>query len=790
MEHRLSDSPTTRGRSRWFRPGDWPILVKILLGMVALVMLALGVATGVNAFTLYTDLRQQIGAQFENLAAAEVNHLGDILSKQLTILTNITLIHEVQDRATAANARYSGDQAAIEAELLDIDQQWLAAADDSELVLSVIDAQSNQVTRQLRDFMASFPDHVEIFVTDRYGGLLAATGRTSDYYQADEGWWQAAFNSGQGGYYISQPGYDESSGYTALDMAIPIVSESGQVIGVARTTYRIEAVYQAVSALQFGETGHVTVIDSTGRVIADPNPAHVGELMPPSWVDPGIAEAPSGWRELVNAENEPVLAGHATLAIAAPDRQAEREALRSLGWILFVNQAQSEAYAPVVGAVRRGILAAGVFILIAAGLALLLARALVSPVTNLVAVARGMASGDLSVRARSRRHDEIGELAEAFDTMADEIAGMFQTLEQRVDERTRDLEAAADVARATTSMLDLGELLRQVVALVQERFGLYYVGLFLVDSERQFAVLRAGTGEAGQQMVAQEHKLRIGGDSMIGRCVAGGIAAIALDVGDEPHRFDNPLLPKTRSEMALPLRSRGQVVGAMTVQDTQEAAFDESDIAVMQTMADQVAVAIDNARLFAETDAALQDMEATHRRYLGQAWTEYVTSRARLGYAQTPAGLVSLGAETPESREANDQEQVDGPPPAVLVPIRQHDLPIGVFGVGEPKTGGRWTDEQIALVEAVTEQFALAADNIRLVEETQRHAARERLTRQIADNIRAATSIENAMQRAVEELARALDTDEMVARIGTEQDLLAERSASGNGGSVAPGGKA
>jgi PAS domain S-box-containing protein len=171
--------------------------------------------------------------------------------------------------------------------------------------------------------------------------------------------------------------------------------------------------------------------------------------------------------------------------------------------------------------------------------------------------------------------------------------------------RSTQLQTAAEVSRAASSILNPDELMRQVVNLVRERFELYYAGLFLVDQTGEWtgeagrwAVLRAGTGEAGRIQLEQGHKLEIGGESMVGWCVANKQARIALDVGEEAVRFENPLLPETRSEMALPLIVRGQVIGAMTVQSTQESAFSDEDVAVLQTMADQLAVAIENARLF------------------------------------------------------------------------------------------------------------------------------------------------------------------------------------------------
>jgi PAS domain S-box-containing protein len=231
---------------------------------------------------------------------------------------------------------------------------------------------------------------------------------------------------------------------------------------------------------------------------------------------------------------------------------------------------------------------------------------------------RGVArisSGDLEYKLDVRTGDEIEELGNEFNKMADQLADLIGNLEQRVAERTSDLErravqlsTAAEVSHTASSILDPDELIQQVVDLVRERFDLYYVGLFLLDEERKFAVLRAGTGEAGRKMLEVGYKLEVDGESMIGWCITNAQARIALDVDEEVVRFDNPLLPETRSELALPLTSRGQAIGALTIQSSQEAAFGEDDIAVLQTMADQLANAIENTRLFEETQTRAEEL--------------------------------------------------------------------------------------------------------------------------------------------------------------------------------------
>ncbi len=397
-----------------------------------------------------------------------------------------------------------------------------------------------------------------------------------------------------------------------------------------------------------------------------------------------------------------------------------------------------------------------------------LTRRIIPPLNRLTQAAAEIGRGNLDQSVPLTGAAELVTLASAFNTMTGQLRQTLGTLERRVAERTQSLQAAAEVARTTTSVLDPDILAKQVVDLVRERFDLYYVGLFLLDEEYRFAVLHAGTGEAGQMMLAQGYKLEIGGTSMIGQCIAKNQARVALDVGQEPYRFDNPLLPQTRSEMALPLRSRGRVIGAMTVQSARAAAFDETVIAVMQTMADQVAVALDNAYLFAQTQAALTELEAAQRRYLGQAWTAYTGTRAIGGYEYTATSFVPLpGEPLPETQRAlsagqtlvldgNSEEKKPDALSTLVVPIMLRNQPLGALGFQQPEGGRPWSSEEIALVEMVAEQLALAADNLRLLDETQRRAARERRVREIADKMRSAPSMEALMELTIQETAATL----------------------------------
>ena len=419
--------------------------------------------------------------------------------------------------------------------------------------------------------------------------------------------------------------------------------------------------------------------------------------------------------------------------------------------------------------VTTAVVSSLVLTVLAIALSFSIARSIIVPIGQLVETTQRVASGDLTARAQVRTGDEIGVLANAFNSMAAQLWELIENLEQRVAERTRDyeeaivrtqqayaqlyeahqklevttyqaqrramqLETAAEVSRAATSMLDPDELVRQAVDLIRDRFDLYYAGLFLLDENGRWAVLRAGTGEPGRQMLKAGHKLEVGGRSMVGWCTANARARIALDVGEEAVRFDNPLLPDTRSEMALPLISRGRVAGALDVQSVEAGAFSDEDIAVLQTMADQIAVAIDNARLFTEAQTRLEEVQAAHRSYLRASWDEFLPARETTDYEYVKPGVtLSSDAVWPEVQQVMAQQRTvalselgDGKEEptlaqsALVAPITLRGQVIGALGLQEAEGARQWTADEIALVEAIADQMALAIENARLFEEAQR----------------------------------------------------------------------
>jgi GAF domain-containing protein/HAMP domain-containing protein len=228
------------------------------------------------------------------------------------------------------------------------------------------------------------------------------------------------------------------------------------------------------------------------------------------------------------------------------------------------------------------------------------------PLRHLATVAGRQLSGDLAAEAHLETRDEFSQLGQTFNSLTAQLRDSIGLLEQRVEARTSQLQASAEVGRAAASILDADELLHTIVNLIADRFGFYYVAVFTLDDSHQWAELREATGEAGRILKERQHRLVMGSQSMVSAAIQTRRARIALDTGEEVVRFANPLLPETRSEIALPLIVGDRVLGALDVQSTQAAAFDETNAAVLQAMADQIAIALSNATQFKETAATLQ----------------------------------------------------------------------------------------------------------------------------------------------------------------------------------------
>jgi len=357
----------------------------------------------------------------------------------------------------------------------------------------------------------------------------------------------------------------------------------------------------------------------------------------------------------------------------------------------------------------------------------------------------------------------------------------------RLERRTSHLQATADIAHVGFSILDPEDLMTQLVNRIQEGFGqssVYYVGLFLLNEAQQMAELRAATGEAGQLLLEMEYKLDVDEVSTIGRSIIHRQARIARDAAEGTLRFDALPMPHARSEIALPLRSRGRVLGALSMASTKAEAFNEDDIAALQTMADQVALAIDNAVLYSQTRTSLEHLQAVQQRYVAQAWDEFLATRPMIPIDYTEPGTEPGGTQF--LRDARRAAMVHGrtvattsPPPgddesdvkpqaALVVPLQLRGQVIGTIALHETDHPRPWTAEEIALAETVAEQVTLTVENLRLMEETQRRAAHQRKISDVTTSIRETLDMETVLKTAVQEVRQTMGLPEVEIRLVME----------------------
>ena len=355
---------------------------------------------------------------------------------------------------------------------------------------------------------------------------------------------------------------------------------------------------------------------------------------------------------------------------------------------------------------------------------------------------------DLQASLEERVQDRTDELMQRGSEL--EIAN------RQIERRAAQLQALAQVMQTITSARDLQELLPRIATVISEKFGFYHIGVFLVDEAGEYAILSAANSEGGRKMLARKHRLRVGEEGIVGYVTGTGEPRVAMDVGIDPTYFDNPDMPGTHSEMALPLMIDNRIVGALDVQSEETGAFTDEDVQMLSLLADQVSLAIENARLFDETRFALMEAEAVSRQFIREAWSRFPVEHKLLGFRYTVTGASPLQEPLPVGAEAVSKSQTRQPEAdQVVVPIELRGEVIGTLVVRSP-ANDELTQDQIDLIKAVAERVALSAENARLFEETTRRAERERLVSDITGRIRNTHDPQAMVQTAIDELRKAL----------------------------------
>jgi HAMP domain-containing protein len=553
--------------------------------------------TIIVGITTRNALIDQVGNNMQSLAESQALALGEVLSRQINIMETLALNRAVTDAVQARNAFYEGQTPQeIEAANLALSQQWHNADSTDRLVLSIM---NNSTSQQLVSFQQTFPDHTLLLLTDINGVLVAASQRPDRFDYSEEEWWQNTYSSGFAAVHVGQPYVSETRDDVLVDIAVPVrtVNNTGRskVAGVLLTSYSLASVAEILRQSVFGDSGHFHLHFPNFRQMKL-HEGEEGKLL--EFILPDEANIVDRlWFNNLPFLNDFFEGVPSLVSQARVNTLAYEPKVDSLGWRVVAVQDEAEALQPVEQQQRTNILLGVFIVLLASGMAALIAQLLSQPIIRLTNTAVQVAEGDLSARAVVQSNDEIGTLATTFNRMTDQLQESITGLEQRVGERTRALTASVEVSRSLSTVLDPDQLVVEVVEQVRAAFGYYYVQIYLFDDQQNRLYMVGGTGEAGQVLLARGHSLAAG-QGLVGRAAATNTPVFIPDVSLAPEWKPNPLLPDTRAEITLPIAIGERVLGVLDVQHDVSDGLVEEDVQVLQSVAYQVAIAIQNAQSF------------------------------------------------------------------------------------------------------------------------------------------------------------------------------------------------
>lgn len=596
--------------------------------------------------------------------------------------------------------------------------------------------------------------------------------------------------------FVSEVYFDDETAEPLVILAVPTKDVFGDIQGALLAEVNLKFMWDVVDQLEVGQTGTAYVVNKQGDLIAFGDAARVlqGENLSQ------LTEV----AEFVGAEDgeEDELEFYST-GINGTAVVAAYQPLGTPDWAVVTELPVGEAY---WSSIISGALLLGGFLviaLLAAGAGVYASRYLTTPLLNLTQTASRLAAGETGLQAVTEGPAEIVGLATAFNTMTGQLQEFIGSLEAQVAARTQRLETIAVVSERLTGILDFDQLLQELVNEIKAKFSYYHAQVYVLDDNRQNLVLAAGVGEAGAQMKARGHQISLDAPtSLVARAARTDEVVRVDNVREAADWLPNPLLPDTRAEMAVPIILEGQVVGVLDVQQDRVAGLDETDASLLRSLANQVAVAIRNARQFTQTQAALDEAQRLQRVYLGQAWEHLLTTRPTTDFEYRLAPLPPLSEIiTPEALAALQQAQtvklesvkggvkenklvpavdsnasINPPaaPIALATPLKLRDEVIGVLGLHAEDAQRSWTEDEIALIEAVSEQMSLAIENARLFEESQRSAWRDQVVSETTAKVWSAAQMEEVLKAAVVQLGDKLRASEVVIRLGTEAELVQE----------------
>jgi GAF domain-containing protein len=374
----------------------------------------------------------------------------------------------------------------------------------------------------------------------------------------------------------------------------------------------------------------------------------------------------------------------------------------------------------------------------------------------------------------------LGELTTTLEQRVNERTEEIESANQQIIRRAAQLKAVTELSESIAQLQDLNEIFPATTRLISERFGFYHVGIFLIDQANEFAILQAANSEGGKRMLERNHRLRLG-VGVVGFSAQTGQPRIALDVGADAVFFNNPDLPDTRSEVALPMKVRMETIGVLDVQSMEAGAFSSEDLQVLTALANQVSIALENAKLLTEARAALMQVQEVYNEFTRAEWSRTIAQTEQPGF-RYQTGRIEMLEKALQSSEvlsavqhgevmSNQNNGSKEKYAAVAVPVKLRGEVIGILHIESHDPLKQWQADEVSLVQAVAERAAFAMENARLFQDARRRAAKERLISEATARISGALNIENILQSTAEELERVLGGSEILIQFQSKEQL-------------------
>ncbi len=600
--------------------------------------------------------------------------------------------------------------------------------------------------------------------------------------------------------------YEEATGKSLLvTVAAPVYGQGHTFYGVIGIDLDLQALRDSIQKSTFATGGYLFLVDTKGRALALPEQGYQDLLdRSPSPEDtaPSLNDASRIFVARVLTSMLDGETGFVPLSLAGHDLYVAYTPLPSTGWSLgavieseqalaTVNEMGQEIQRSTRALINRRVLPTVLFVLLVVGaVGLFISGRLISPLQQLAEAVQYIGRPRLDLLLPESGGTEIKTLTEAIRRTSHQVRELTGNLERLVAERTdalntriRHMETAADIAHTATRQPALGELFDYAVNMVSKQMGFYHVGIYVLGETGEHATLQAASSPAGRRMVAQQHRVRRGRGGIVSYVAHTGEAYVASDVRQDTLYASNPDLPGTQSEAAMPIRAGDQILGVLDIQSTQRAAFESEDITVLQTIADQIALAISNTSFREQARKRLQELQRAYGQFSREAWLsaerqgrplsfryrhDRTVADPSIWYPEMETAL-QTGQPVQLQVPAQKGDASDGERQAALaVPIQIHGETIGVLNIRKPPGAAPWTEDQVALARTVAEQLGHALETAQLYQETQRRAAREHLISTVTSRIRETLDIETVLQTALDELYAAFQMDELEIYLAPE----------------------